>query len=145
MASRMARGSSLSDKKNIQQINQDFVPLTLNLSDVDFPQSYPAMKPWIASLKQVRKTCKAPERGFSTTVVITPDANDVIATSGSGYHTRWQQALNYNPSRYSAFLKEAKSRFELFKRLEKTDRNALNKLKETINNEVKSRNHSYQE
>lgn len=142
----MTRGSSLSDEKIIQLINEKFVAVNLNLSNQDFPSDLKALAPWQKALSQVRRKSPPKERGFSTTVILTSDGQKVISTSGSGFHTRFKEALNYKPDEYLAFLRQASKRAsDLKTKSRQKNPKALKDLEIVIEKEIEERNTGYQE
>lgn len=145
----MTRGSSLSDERIINLINEKFVAVNLNLSDRNFPQELKCLAPWQKALSQIREKSPPRERGFSTTVILTGDGKQVISTSGAGYHTRFQEALNYKPEDYLTFLKQALKRardLQTYARSKSSkDLKELKHLKVLIEQEIEARNKGYQE
>lgn len=152
MASRMTRGSSLSDERIINLINEKFVAVNLNLSDHNFPKDLKCLAPWQKALSQIREQSPPRERGFSTTVILSGDGEEIISTSGTGYHTRFREALNYKPQDYLDFLKQALKRardLQIYRnqanRKDPKNLKALKELQLLIEKEVKERNKGYQE
>ena len=142
----MTRGSSLSDEKIIQLINEKFVAVNLNLSNEAFPSELKALAPWQKALAQVRKKSPPKERGFSTTVILTSDAQKVLATSGAGYHTRFKDALNYKSGDYLTFLRQASKRAtDLKTKSRQRNPKELKDLEILIEKEIEERNKGYQE
>jgi hypothetical protein len=114
MGGRMARGSSLSDNRVIDYINKNFIALDDNISDVGFPPNTPALAPWGRWLQRHEANTR---NGFTTSVVMTPDGNMPLGTSGSGYISEWHTSICYNADKYLMFLQDALKRYQQFKRI----------------------------
>lgn len=130
----MTRGSSLSDESVISEINENFVPYELNISNEGFPDIN-ALKPWERAFHKDWKYSMA----FATTVVVHPSGAYALGTTGSGHVYEYETAINYHPDRFLAFLKECKDRLARIQSIEQsTTATKLEKSKELseIRNEI---------
>jgi hypothetical protein len=91
----------------IAELNQNFVPVELNLTSTKFPKSAPGLAKW-ALIYGLIPTLK---NGFVWTVVLDPTGKLPIADSGSSNITEVSTAINYNPDKYLAFLKDSLVKF----------------------------------
>ncbi len=104
----MARGSSLSDDRVINEINRNFIAVDNNISDQGWPADTPALMPWQNWLSNHPGNAR---NGFTTSVVITPDGRTSLGTSGSGYISEWHSSICYDPTKYLGFLQGAQEKF----------------------------------
>ena len=103
----LTRGSSLSDDRVIAYINQNYIPIEVNITDSGFPDDVPALRVWQRAFKGFWQSKFA----FATSVAITPDGSLPLGSSGSGFKREWQTAINYHPDLYLGFLKDSLSRY----------------------------------
>jgi hypothetical protein len=112
MGGRMARGSSLSDDRVINEVNKDFIAVDNNISDQGWPANTPALASWERWLGNHPGNA---QNGFTTSVVISPDGTTPLGTSGSGYISEWHTSVCYDPTKYVGFLTGALQRYEQYK------------------------------
>ena len=97
------KSGPLSDADLIKKINDQFVPLEINITDDGFPDDLPALKLW----EKAYKSNNGFKVAFATTVVIEPKGKYPLGTSGSGYLGDYDKAINYDADRYTKFLDQA--------------------------------------
>jgi hypothetical protein len=114
MGGRMARGSSLSDDRVINEINKDFVAVDNNISDQGWPSNTPALMPWQNWLNNHPNNSR---NGFTTSVVIAPDGNTSLGTSGSGHISEWHTSICYDPDKYLGFLDGALQKYQQYRNI----------------------------
>jgi hypothetical protein len=107
----MARGSSLSDDRVIDEINKNFIAVDNNISDQGWPANTPALQPWMNWLSNHPGNA---HNGFTTSVVITPNGKMALGTSGSGYIAEWHSSICYDPDKYLGFLQGAEQKFDQY-------------------------------
>jgi hypothetical protein len=105
----MVRGRSLSDDRVIAYVNQNLVAVDLNCN-YGFPPDTHALDPFQRfynnhhTVGQGQGTQKY-SRGFTKSVVITPDGSTILsATPNASITDDWQNNANYNPDGYLSFL-----------------------------------------
>jgi hypothetical protein len=108
----MARGSSLSDDRVINQVNKDFIAVDNNISDQGWPADTPALAPWQRWLSNHPGNAT---NGFTTSVVISPDGQTPLGTSGSGYISEWHTSICYNPDKYLGFLDGGLQKYQQYR------------------------------
>src|SRR5258708_11028126 len=108
MGGRGIRRSSRSDDRIIEELNRDFIPVELNLTDHKFRDNAPALEKW----RWIMVMFPSLKNGFVATVVVDPTGRKLIGDAGSSSLTEVSTAINYNSDKYLAFLKESLKRFE---------------------------------
>jgi hypothetical protein len=114
MGGRMARGSSLSDDRVINEINTNFIAVDSNISDQGWPANTPALAPWERWLGNHPGNSR---NGFTTSVVMSPDGAMALGTSGSGYISEWHSSICYDPDKYLGFLNGALSKYQQYSQI----------------------------
>jgi hypothetical protein len=140
----MARGSSLSDDRVINEINNNFIAVDNNISDQGWPANTPALTPWENWLNTHPKNS---QNGFTTSVVISPDGRMALGTSGSGYVSEWHTSICYDPDKYLGFLNGAEEKYQQYQAIARTvDPNQrysmASQLQRQIMQENRTRNNS---
>jgi hypothetical protein len=102
------RGSSLADKRVISRLNSDFVPFELNVTDQGFPKTARALTP----LKHTHTKSRFAQKAFASSTVLTPDGEDVLGNSGTGFRWQAETATNYNPDQFLIYLDDAHRRYQ---------------------------------
>lgn len=110
----MARGSSLSDDNNIEEINRNFIAVDNNISDQGWPANTPALAPWHRWLDMHPDNSR---NGFTTSVVVSPDGQFALGTSGSGHISEWHTSICYDPQKYYGFLQQSLEKFDRFQKI----------------------------
>jgi hypothetical protein len=142
MGGRMARGSSLSDDRVINQINQNFIAVDNNISDLGWPANTPALMPWQRWLSTHPNNAK---NGFTTSVVVTPDGSMPLGTSGSGYVAEWHTSICYDPDKYLGFLEGAQQKYQQYRSIAAVeDPNQRYMLAQQLQRQVMQENRSRQ-
>jgi hypothetical protein len=143
MGGRMARGSSLSDDRVINEINANFIAVDNNISDQGWPANTPALMPWQRwlGLHPGNST-----NGFTTSVVMSPDGTMALGTSGSGHVSEWHTSICYDPDKYLGFLQGALGKYQQYRQIANTtDPNQRYsmavQLQQQVMQENRSRNH----
>lgn len=108
MGGRMARGSSLSDDAVIQEINQDFIAVNDNVTEQGFPPNMPALARWERSYQ---RRLNNNQEGFTTTVILTPDGQMALGTSGTGFISERYTSTCYLPDKYLQMLLIIRDRY----------------------------------
>jgi hypothetical protein len=136
----MARGSSLSDDRVINEINSNFIAVDNNISDQGWPANTPALMPWENWLNNHQQNARS---GFTTSVVISPDGGMALGTSGSGYVAEWHTSICYDPDKYLGFLQGAEKRFQQYQVIAKTaDPNERYSMAARLQRQIMQENHS---
>lgn len=94
------KSGPLSNADVIKKINDQFVPLEINITDDGFPSTIPGLKLW----EKAYKSSVSFKVGFATTVVTDPKGKYPLGTSGSGYLGDYDEAINYHTDKYLQFL-----------------------------------------
>jgi hypothetical protein len=103
--------SSFSDPKIIGRLNKAFVPLMLNVTDDGFPTELGGLASW----QRAWKWNPFYRVAFASSVVLDSSGQVPLGTSGAGYD---EDAVNYNPPKYLAWLEQAQGRFERYQQLQ---------------------------
>lgn len=114
----MARGSSLSDDNVISLLNKAYIPVDDNITLVGWPDM-PALRPWKRWFENHSDPDGVHRDGFTTSVVVTPDGQMALGTSGSGYIAEAQTSVCYRPDKYYAFLNQCLDRYRRLKAIER--------------------------
>lgn len=126
-----------SDPKVAEQLNKQFVPLQLNLTDSGFPEELPGLAPWQSAYQREIKNHVA----FATSVVLFPNGRGILGTSGGGHRWELDTSINYDPSRYLEFLAGCQSRQQRAEQaLEARNWSELRNLKEEIAEQIRAAN-----
>jgi hypothetical protein len=112
----MARGSSLSDPKVINELNQNYIAINDNITLLGWP-NMPALAPWKRWFDRHSESDGVHRQGFTTSVAVTPDGKTVLGTSGSGYVSELATSVCYSPEKYYAFLQTAEQRYKRIKEI----------------------------
>lgn len=87
----------------IAKVNKDFVGVYLNLTDQTFPKEAPGLAPWKIHFDQsIFKV-----GGFVTSVVLTPDGQMPLGTTGMITDFGQGSMVNFMPDAYLKFLDES--------------------------------------
>lgn len=136
----MARGSSLSDDRVINEINRNFIAVDNNISDQGWPANTPALTPWHRWLDMHPGNAT---NGFTTSVVMSPDGTVALGTSGSGHISEWHTSICYDPDKYLGFLNGAGQKYQQYSSIERIpDANQRDMLAQQLQRQVMMENRS---
>lgn len=107
MGARLTRAVALSNPAVIEEINEHFVALEINLSDQSFPAELGGLSIW----KEAYERDSRYSLGFSTSVVLGPDGTTPFGTSGCGHQGELEIAINYHADKFLAYLQESRDRY----------------------------------
>jgi len=139
----MARGSSLSDDRVIDEVNKNFIAVDNNISDQGWPADTPALEPWERWLSLHPGNA---HNGFTTSVVMSPNGTMALGTSGSGYIGEWHTSICYDPDKYLGFLQGAQQKFGQYATIQNQPESyqkmvQLSQLQRQVMMENRSRSH----
>ncbi|HLG42464.1 MAG TPA: hypothetical protein VI643_03785 [Planctomycetota bacterium] len=97
----------------IDKINDKFVAVEINITDVGFPSDVPALEPWRKSYEKEWRH----QFGFATSVVIMPEGSGALGTSGCGHTWEWNTSINYDAARFTKYLDGCLDRFQRARKL----------------------------
>jgi hypothetical protein len=95
----------------IEALNKDFVPVEVNLTNTPFPD-LPALSNWYWAFKLIPNL----KNGFVTSIVMDPTGKTFIKDAGTSNIWEVTKAINYNPDKYVAFLKDALKEYQAKKK-----------------------------
>lgn len=107
MGARLTRAVALSDPAVVDELNEHFVSLEINLSDQSFPVELGGLSIW----KEAYDRDSRYSLGFSTSVVLGPDGTTPFGTSGCGHQGELETAINYHSDKFLAYLQESRDRY----------------------------------
>ena len=107
MGARLTRAVALSDPAVVDELNEHFVSLEINLSDQSFPAELGGLSIW----KEAYERDSRYSVGFSTSVVLGPDGTTPFGTSGCGHQGELETAINYHSDKFLAYLQESRDRY----------------------------------
>ena len=96
----MCRGSSLSDSRVISLLNQSFVSLELNVTDLGFPDCLKALKSWEGPYQR----SDFYKNAFANSVVLGPSGDYILGRSGGGRRWEIDTAVVYSPDKFLTYL-----------------------------------------
>lgn len=81
--------------------------MELNITDQGFPEEARVLAPWAWVYKRNWKHKLA----FATSLVSGPQAVSFFGSSGSGYRSEAETAINYHPEKFLQYLEDSEARF----------------------------------
>lgn len=124
MGARLTRAVALSDPAVVDELNDHFVSLEINLSDQSFPAELSGLSIW----KEAYERDSRYSLGFSTSVVLGPDGTTPFGTSGCGHQGELETAINYHADKFLVYLQDSRDRYIRSK--EALQRNELETVKQ---------------
>ncbi len=135
----MARGSSLSDNKVIEEINRDFIAVDNNISDQGWPANTPGLEPWHMWLDNHPNNTR---NGFTTSVVLSSDGQMALGTSGSGHIDEWHTSVCYDPQKYFGFLQAGLEKYRRLQSIASMPQSSgRNRMFAQLQREIRQENH----
>lgn len=133
----MTRAVALSDPAVIEELNEHFVSLEINLSTQDFPPELGGLSLWQKGFVRDSRY----SLGFATSVVLGPEGKVAFGTSGCGHLGEVKTAINYNPAPFLEYLQAARARWVRSARAaEENDGAALAEVQAEVRSQLREAN-----